>query len=361
MAKRNRPTKRQIADPEAVHKLHAAADIQPSERVLDLGWNGACTPGPSPQSASVLYYTSDIRLARSCGIERPEVEVLLAETLPAQDEAKVDVVLYHPAAHAGKVRIYELIDQAFRMMKVGGRLLLSGNRDRGIESLARRAEAVFENGDCPARKGRRRVYRFEKRSPAPGEDPVDPEGSFEVDDLPDGPLMFNTLAGTFSWDGFDPGSRILLESVDVRTTDRILDIGCGCGVLGIVGARRALQGSARMVDVDLRAVACSRRNIQQNGIENAVAVAGDLLDATDGEPPEFDLVLSNPPFHDGRGTGDPLIERAANVLAPDGRLAMVVMRPAAYLKQLRKRFHTADEAVRLSGYTILAADRPKRP
>ena len=78
-------------------------------------------------------------------------------------------------------------------------------------------------------------------------------------------FSFLSASGVFSRGAVDDGTRLLLETVDVRPADRIADVGCGYGVIGIVAARCAPAGCATLVDSDALAVELARRNIALNG------------------------------------------------------------------------------------------------
>ena len=106
------------------------------------------------------------------------------------------------------------------------------------------------------------------------------------------------------------------------SADRVADLGCGYGAIGIIAARLANAGWTTMVDTSAHAVAFAQRNIVCNEVLNADAFVSDGLVAV--RERRFDLVLSNPPLHVARGTVERLTREAYAQLAPYGRLAYVV-------------------------------------
>ena len=350
---------------EADRLLVEAADVRPGERVLDLGCEGRAVGfGLAGTAEEVCFVSSDVRDIRLCQSEietlgLSSMRPLLAGSLGEVSGGPFDAVLYGPAQRAAKERVFERIDEAFVRMRMGGRLCLAGRRDRGVVSYAKRLQAVFGNMEKVARTGRVYVYRAHKEAEAPGAAPVDTAYAFDAPDLPGGPYRFKARAGVFSRDGLDLGTRFLIETMRVRPEDRVLDLGCGYGALGIVAARLASKGEATLVDADLRAVRCARENLAENGIANARAEVSDAFEALSGE--QFDLIVSNPPFHEGNATAHPFIEGAAAHLAPGGRLLLVVMRPEPYRKRMRRVFASVQDKGRQGGYVVLMGRRPKPP
>ncbi len=335
------------------------AAVRPGERVLDLGCEGKPAGfGVAEVAEEICFVSSDIRHIRFCKHKIQSdglvnFRTVLMESLEEVSGGSFDVVLYQPVRWAAKKRVFELIDEAFSRLRMGGRFCLAGRKDRGVESYRKRLEAVFGNVEAVAKKGGVRVYRACKKGEAPGVEPVNTLYAFEVPDLPCGPYRFEVRAGVFSRDGLDPGTRFLIETMAVRPGDRVLDLGCGYGAIGIAAARLARQGEAVLVDADLRAVRCARVNLDKNGVTNARAGVSDTFEAISGEA--FDLILSNPPTHEGIATAGPFVEGAAAHLRPGGRFMVVVMRPNLYRRRMAQAFEEVKDAGQREGYTVLCA------
>jgi 16S rRNA (guanine1207-N2)-methyltransferase len=134
-------------------------------------------------------------------------------------------------------------------------------------------------------------------------------------------LSFETDRGIFAHEGLDPGTSLLIESLDPAPADRVLDLGCGWGALGIAAARAAPRGEVVMTDVNRRAVLLARQNARRNGLSNVTVRAGALY-APVGEA-RFDLIVTNPPYHAGRETVLAILAGAPDHLLPGGRLLVV--------------------------------------
>jgi 16S rRNA G1207 methylase RsmC len=113
----------------------------------------------------------------------------------------------------------------------------------------------------------------------------------------------------------DDGTDLLLRTLEPAAPPRrILDIGCGAGVIGIVMARRFPEAEVAMLDVNLLAVRYARHNAALNGASNTTVLGSVGLESA--PPGQYDLIISNIPAK----IGDLAIEQEF-VLAPLARLA----------------------------------------
>lgn len=127
-------------------------------------------------------------------------------------------------------------------------------------------------------------------------------------------LAFDVGHTLFSSFQVDDGSDLLLRTLEPATPPaRILDLGCGVGVLGISLARRYPEAAVLMADVNLLAVRYARHNVALNGVTNVSVVGSVGLEAISPEP--YDLIVSNIPAK----IGDLAIEQEF-VLGPLERL-----------------------------------------
>ncbi len=165
-------------------------------------------------------------------------------------------------------------------------------------------------------------------------------------------FAFETRAGVFSYGKLDPGSKALIATAEIREADRVLDVGCGYGILGIVAAARAARGRALLVDASARAVDLARRNIAANGLSNATA---ELRPDPENCPAEaFDVVLANPPYFSNFRIAGAFIAAAARGLAAGGRLYLVAKAAEAHA-DLTRRLLPRVRVVDRAGYGIIAA------
>ena len=128
-------------------------------------------------------------------------------------------------------------------------------------------------------------------------------------------LEFEAAHTLFAAHEVDAGTRLLLRCVEAaRPPERILDLGCGYGALGVALARRFPAAEVVMADRDLLAVRYARRNAARNGAANAVAIGSVGLEGVPAGG--YDLIVANVPAK----IGDEALE-AEFVRGPCERLA----------------------------------------
>lgn len=167
-------------------------------------------------------------------------------------------------------------------------------------------------------------------------------------------FALGTDAGVFSRTKLDRGTELLLEALEVGPRERILDLGCGYGALGIVAARLSEGGHVILTDVNERAVALARQNIAANQIRNAEVRLGPLYEPVEGIA--FDRVISNPPIRAGRAIVDRIVADAPVHLVAGGSLWLVARTRQgadALRSRMEEAFGNAAVAKRGSGYKVL--------
>ncbi|TGN41275.1 class I SAM-dependent methyltransferase [Marinobacter confluentis] len=171
------------------------------------------------------------------------------------------------------------------------------------------------------------------------------EGQWQGYSLAETGLQVEGLPAVFSRRRLDIGTRELLplvqqEVVHLPPAARVVDLACGNGVLGLAALAARPDIEVTFSDVSSQALLSARHNVQR-------AFPGARADFVhgDGLSPEadgFDLILLNPPFHEGGVVGDhialALFRQSSAALAPGGQLLMVGNRHLGYHRTLKQHF-----------------------
>ncbi len=147
-------------------------------------------------------------------------------------------------------------------------------------------------------------------------------------------LTFRTDAGVFSKRKLDRGTKLLLESLDLGSARKILDLGCGYGAIGLTVAKLAPGAEIWLSDVNRRAVELAEGNAALNGIGNCQFRAGYGLEPFAAI--KFDLIITNPPVRTGKEVIYGLFAAAKGHLVKNGRLVLV-MRTQQGAKSAQKK------------------------
>jgi 23S rRNA (guanine1835-N2)-methyltransferase len=198
--------------------------------------------------------------------------------------------------------------------------------------------------------------------------PANPMDSFVLE--PEG-LHVVGYPGVFSSARLDLGTRLLLAQLprDIPAADgraRIVDLGCGNGVVGLVGALRNPDAEVVFVDESSLAVRSAETNWRAafGTARDARFVEGNGLSDVDGDPIEagsVDLVATNPPFHREHTVGDQTAWQffvdARDALAPGGQLLVVGNRHLGYHVKVKRLFGDAQVVAADPKFVVLRAVR----
>ena len=130
---------------------------------------------------------------------------------------------------------------------------------------------------------------------------------------------FCTSSGIFSKEKIDKGTLILAENMIINKNAKVLDIGCGIGILGIAAAK-LFNADAVMSDINKRAVMLAKMNCKLNNVKCGI-FQGNLYEKINGN--DFDVILSNPPQTAGKSICFQLIGQSKNHLKNGGNLQLV--------------------------------------
>lgn len=181
--------------------------------------------------------------------------------------------------------------------------------------------------------------------------------------VPGGPVLtFTSYPGCFCHRRQDDGGLALAEVVCRELVEKfgklenlnVLDMGCGCGLVGLLIASRIAAMTSRlnliMVDSHTRAVETAMKNAEDQGVDAEVILSDNGTPARmDGT---FDVFVGNPPYYSDYRIAEVFLETAKRALKPGG-VCYTVCKNAAGLEPVQKNFFPAVEIVKRRGYAVL--------
>ncbi len=257
-----------------------------------------------------------------------------------------DIVI---AAPPGTLERRFVLAHALRALRPGGELTALAAKDKGGGRLRKELEGF----GCAVNETARRHQRIcvTRRPTAPADlDEAIARGALQF--VPD--LKLWSQPGVFSWDRVDPGSALLLETAS-EFAGAGADLGCGVGLLGKAVLGSPAVSALALLDIDGRAVAAARRNIDD---PRALFLHLDARQAA-GAVAGLDFVLTNPPFHDGgredRSLGQAFIAAAARMLRSGGICRLVANVALPYERPLIAHFNAVSLIGQARGYKVYEA------
>ncbi|QSX42673.1 methyltransferase [Shewanella cyperi] len=179
--------------------------------------------------------------------------------------------------------------------------------------------------------------------------------------VPEYDLTLSNLSNVFAASKLDIGARLMLEHMPTDNFRSVIDLGCGNGVLGLRAAQLYPEAQVHFVDESEMAVASAEANWKANGFKDKGHFHWDDCLSHLDESISADLILCNPPFHQGEAITDhiawQMFNDAKRRLKPGGLLQVVGNRHLGYHIKLKRLFGNCKTVASNGKFVILQAWR----
>lgn len=266
-------------------------------------------------------------LARRAATE--DFSIVCAANLP---DDEVDLAAFPVKASGDAELTQELLQAGHIRLAVGGRMLVATDnpRDKWVHTELRKLFSKVTRR--PEDRGV--VYLATKTAPLKKIKSFDCQFAFR-----DRGRLIHAVSrpGVFSHRRLDGGARALMNAMELAPDARVLDIGCGCGAVGLAAACRAPGVRVLAIDSHARAIEATERGAALNQLDNLVArlsAEGELGEAAG----TFDFVAGNPPYFSNYQIALLFLRTAQNALKPGGQLLIVTKTPLWYEEHVPEYF-----------------------
>lgn len=284
------------------------------------------------------------RARRAAQNHDTDVTTECAADLPAIDD--LDTIFLSGPRESLLLR--ELIEEAHDALAVGGRLLVVA--DKSPAKLTDLVKKVF--GKADRQSGERKGAQLVGARRTKEQNVWTPRTRVVERDVRAFSLRIEVRAGVFGTRGIDPGTRALAETMEIPPGARVIDIGCGTGVLGITAAKLG-AAEVHFADSHARAVSLAQRNADANGVDSfQIHHRADLEDL----PGPYDVALANPPYFADYRIAKSFTRAAHDHLSAGGKLYLVAKERPHHEELVSHRFGNAN-VIEAGDYNVFEAAR----
>lgn len=149
-------------------------------------------------------------------------------------------------------------------------------------------------------------------------------------------LKFETTNDLFSPRNIDHGTLAMLSVIEFNEQDKVCDLGCGYGAVGILAAKRIGSENVTMIDNNEEAIEITKQNVALNNLSDLDVVLSDGF--SNVRETDFTKIISHPPYHVDFSVPKSFIEKGFNRLKMNGALYMVTKRKEWYKNKLTAIF-----------------------
>lgn len=338
-----------VQDPALNLMLKWIPDFNREALLFVLGENSALSSDSLPSNTTITVVHLDYRSFTSAqtleGINNRFID-------PAQNP--LDTKFDHIFLRIVKSTQHSLalIAHALNCLTPKGTLWITGATDEGIKGLSSKLSRSGIETTVIATGSSCRILEVSKKTSlqVPDYHVIPSYYSFLQDEL-----IVHTVPGIFSHGKIDLGTQLLLDYLPSCRKKNVLDVGTGSGILACAAAK---NGAKRVVATDISATAITMATHNCAVYPQISVEPSNMADTITGN---FEIILSNPPFHDGKKTitdmGTQWVHALLKKLTPRGEIFLVANSFLPYRKVAHVHDLHLDEIAQRSGFTLYRISR----
>lgn len=306
--------------------------------------------GDKNSGETVLAETSN-RAAELCrrNLDRNDVEASIKEKAFCPEiRKKFDKAVYAPKSYEPVSLVKHRIAEIVKLLKSKAELFIAGENKTGVKRYADYLKGLSGELEKIEQEGSTRLYRYRKASKVEVPE-IDIEHSFKST-IQDERIDFTTCDGLFSYKSLDGASRILIENTDIESDEKALDLCCGYGAIGI-WLEKLYSCQVSFSDDSKLATHYTEKNLQKQSI-NASVKHTDCLNSWDEK---FDIIVMNPPTHQGSEITDELFKESFKHLEKGGTLYAVYNQNMKFEEKISDIFMETETVTEKENFKLIKA------
>lgn len=260
------------------------------------------------------------------------------------------IVIQAPKDMEGEL-LQDLIQNSYQQLNKNGRLLIL--HQGKIQSIKNLLNSLFDGFTNLLDKKQAQIEIAKKK------DNIDKQKSYSAEftltrHLKEA-ITLSSIPGVFAHRRVDQGAQALIEVVEVLPNQKILDMGCGCGSIGIALAKDTPNVEVHFVDSSARAIYSTELNCKKMGIENYKTILSDTGIVLENY---FDIYTGNPPYFSDFKIAQLFLDNAFKSLKLNG-VAFIVAKSIAWHEENMKLIFGNCEIITRRGYKIAKSIKTK--
>lgn len=278
------------------------------------------------------------------------LNLLCEPDLPAT-EADLVAFVFRKGGDAELTR--DLMQQGYLRLVNGGRMLATTDNDED-QWLHEQLQELFPKVTRRPYRKQGTLYLATKKGPLKKQKNYDDQFAFRDR----GRLIkVHSRPGVFSHRRIDLGARTLINTMQINSGMKVLDMGCGVGTVSLAASFAAENVTVMALDSNPRAIQCTQLSAELNGATGITAILD--CEGSSASTGDFDLVLANPPYFSNYAIAELFLDTAYRALKKGGLVHVVTKTPNWFLERMPLWFVDIQET-EAGDYRVLTGKMPKR-
>ncbi|CAH9056313.1 Ribosomal RNA small subunit methyltransferase C [Pseudoalteromonas holothuriae] len=282
----------------------------------------------------------------------PDVHSFVDCKLPSLESLDL-IIYYYPKS---KPEALMMLDNIRSIANNNTRLLVVGDNKGGVKSVEKQLKPFAEQFYKLDSAKHCVLYEFSELEPFESFDIKRYQNLFTVK-VAEQEFTAVSLPGVFNHGKLDVGTRLLLENIPVPYKGKVLDFGCGAGIIATFVGTQQSELKLSCLDVNALALYATQQTLTLNNL-TAECILSDGMNEVSGQ---YHLIISNPPFHTGiatdYGIAERFLEQAKGFLKPNAQIQIVANNFLKYPPILEQQFGKFTVLAKNTKFTVYQASK----